>query len=465
MPDDFEYAMLRRPTVHLVAGMQASFEESQQGHFTVFEPGFRPRHRDWLLDDYVADAVGSAAGPVRAAQILTRPLQGYPRPQLVVTPVSAPRTFLAVPFDFRQVQGQVTTVSLPPALPMVLVQEAVLRAAPMPGDARFPGPLESVTDAAGRQHFDARPPIDRYEWLVPQFQEPALGFSELGGVIGEISSTSTTTLMLPQARRNRARSTSPSPDPAAGREPPTLLGVTPSAAECSGARGSADPYPQAHVHARQRAGSYLEPKSFYPPVLTCPRRPHSEALQTAGHMHIVPAWAAAVTAPPRRCTCMIGRASCRCVASLPGCSLSHYVLFDVQGHARIRRAVADWTLTEIIADVLTVLPDTVSVRVLARIFAGTACGCSWWRVRGTLQPEMGVLPVDLRPTGGMICTLLVPGGATQQVVVRQVVDSCRTPPVDLLIARGGVFARLPLVADDALHSPPLQSWLGPVAHP
>ena len=127
VPADFEYALLRRPTVHLVAELQALFEDSQQAQFTIFEPGLRPRqrrcHRDWLLDDFVADAVGSAAHPVRAVQLLFRPLQGYPRPQLVLTHVSAPRTFLAVPFDFRHVQGQVVTVHLPPAIPMVLVPE------------------------------------------------------------------------------------------------------------------------------------------------------------------------------------------------------------------------------------------------------------------------------------------------------------------------------------------------------
>eukprot|EP00439_Symbiodinium_sp_Y106_P000674 s1035_g1.t1 len=297
VPDDFEYAMLRRPTVHLVAELQALFEDSQQAQFTIFESGLRPRqrrcHRDWLLDDFVADAVGSAAHPVRAVQLLFRPLQGYPRPQLVLTHVSAPRTFLAVPFDFRHVQGQVVTVHLPPALPMVLVPETVLSETPTPGAARFPGPLTSVRDAAGIQHFDIRPHTDRYEWLVPQFQrldEP----DELGE---RLPSTVTTTMMLPSARRNRARSASPTPDPEAGRDPPTLLRTATGATDCSGARGSAGPYPQVPVQARQRAGTYLEPKSFFPQVLACPRRPPRDALRLAGSMHIVPAWAAAVIAP------------------------------------------------------------------------------------------------------------------------------------------------------------------------
>ena len=204
------------------------------------------------------------------------------------------------------------------------------------------------------------------------------------------------------------------------------------------------------MQARQRAGTYLEPKSFFPQVLACRRRPPRDTLRLAGSMHIVPAWAAAVIAPatPLHMHDWSGFLPVR--GTTPGCSLSHYVLFDVQGHVRIRRAVADWTLTEIIADVLSLLPDTVSIRVLARILPGLPALQLVARPRSA-PAEMGVLPVDLRPTGGMICTLLVPGGATQQDVVHKVVNECRTPPVDLSVARGGVFARLPLVADDADH--------------
>ena len=109
VPADFEYAMLRRPTVHLVAELRALFEDSQQAQFTIFEPGLRPRqrrcHRDWLLDDFVADAVGSATHPVRAVQLLFRPLQGYPRPQLVLTHVSAPQTFFSGAFRLPACAG------------------------------------------------------------------------------------------------------------------------------------------------------------------------------------------------------------------------------------------------------------------------------------------------------------------------------------------------------------------------
>ena len=110
--------------------------------------------------------------------------------------------------------------------------------------------------------------------------------------------------------------------------------------------------------------------SQFPQVLACPRRPDRHAVQHACQVHVTPDRAAHVMQPPTPLHMHAWTGFLPVVDTTPGCSLAHYTLFDVLGHARIRRAVADWTLSEVLADVLAILPDTVSVRVLTRVLPG-----------------------------------------------------------------------------------------------
>ncbi|CAE7463599.1 unnamed protein product [Symbiodinium sp. CCMP2592] len=133
VPEDFDYTLLRRPAALLVPELRALFDATQRGRYTVFEPGQRPRtrqcHVSWLLEDFVADAVGSSVQQPRSVQILQRPLAGLPGPHLVLTHLDAPWAFLAVPFDMRGSHGNVVTAHVPPAIPLELVPGYVAQGA------------------------------------------------------------------------------------------------------------------------------------------------------------------------------------------------------------------------------------------------------------------------------------------------------------------------------------------------
>ena len=452
LPEAFDYSVLRRPFAHLGSELQAVFGASNKGVFTVFEHGSKPRardcHRDWLIEDYVADAVGSASRPVRSVQILARPIEGMPRPQLVITHAEAPWQALAIPYDLRQTHGHVVTAHTPPAVSMAQLPEHIRSGAPLTAALDFAqGPLAFVTDATGRRHDFLAPPLDRFEWLLLHFVGPVCAAENAFAVdMHPASSTTTTTQMQPTTRRNRSRSVSASPEPRLSRDPPTLLGAE-GGGTCSGAGSSTDS-PAVDRSLPRRPGTYLEPRSQFPQVLACPRRPDRHAVQRACQVHVTPERAAHVLQPPTPLHMHAWTGFLPVVDTTPGCSLAHYTLFDVLGHARIRRAVADWTLSEVLADILAILPDTVSVRVLTHILPGLPPLQIVARPRHASDVQ-GVLPVDLRPTGGVICTLLADGGAEHTDMVQDVVARCRTPPVPLSAAEGGPFDRLPLVADDA----------------
>ena len=157
---------------------------------------------------------------MRSVQILARPIEGMPRPQLIITHAEAPWQALAIPFDLRQTHGHIVTAHTPPAVTMAQLPEHLRSGASLTAALDFAqGPPAFVTDATGRRHDFLAPPLDRFEWLLLHFVGPAV---TVGSVfvddLHQASSTTTTTQMQPTTRRNRSRSVSASPEPRSSRD-------------------------------------------------------------------------------------------------------------------------------------------------------------------------------------------------------------------------------------------------------
>ena len=120
----------------------------------------------------------------------------------------------------------------------------------------------------------------------------------------------------------------------------------------------------------------------------------------------------------------------------------HYALFDVVGHARIRRADSQWALPDVLADVLSILPDTVAVKLLTDRVPGLPALQVVARPRGAQAGESPV-PVDLRPSGGSICTLLFRAGQRKDDTLTDIAHRCHVLPEAVFTARGHSFERLP----------------------
>ena len=150
-----------------------SFDEvSQRGRYTVFEVGERPRSRPsfqaWVLADYIADAVAAARRPPRAAQVLTRPIHGYPIPQVVLTPRDADREHVALVCDWRGRGTGVATILCPPLVVLDDFERLVARDAPWPHapPVAHEAPV-ALQDAFERQFIQLLHPANQHEWVVP----------------------------------------------------------------------------------------------------------------------------------------------------------------------------------------------------------------------------------------------------------------------------------------------------------
>ncbi|CAE7821566.1 unnamed protein product [Symbiodinium sp. CCMP2592] len=180
-PPDLDGSALYFPLERIILELRPQIDPQGRGRYTVFEPGARPRVRscgaDWVLGDFAADAAGSALFPVRAIQFLTRPLHGFPIPQLVLSPTTAPALHYAVVFDLRHQGTDVITACIPPVLQLDALEPFVAAGAPIPAMLRFrQGTPQALLDSAGRRHAAITPPLAKYEWVVPQFgpQDPDL---------------------------------------------------------------------------------------------------------------------------------------------------------------------------------------------------------------------------------------------------------------------------------------------------
>ncbi|CAE7501382.1 unnamed protein product [Symbiodinium sp. KB8] len=167
---------------------------SQRGRFTVFEAGERPRSRPsfqaWVLEDYIADAVSAARRPPRAAQVLTKPIHGFPLPQIVLTPRDADREDVALVCDWRSKGSGVVTILCPPAIALADFEGLITRDAPRPHlPAIAEGALAALQDAFDRQFQALLQPANQHEWIVPV----------IAAGPDEASTTTTVTAKLPTA--------------------------------------------------------------------------------------------------------------------------------------------------------------------------------------------------------------------------------------------------------------------------
>ena len=167
---------------------------SQRGRFTMFEVGETPRSRPsfqaWVLEDYIADAVSAARRPPRAAQVLTRPIHGFPIPQIVLTPRDADRADVALVCDWRSKGSGVVTILCPPDAALADFESLVTRDAPRPHPPTVAeGALAALQDAFDRQFLALLQPANQHEWIVPV----------IAAGPDEASTTTTVTAKLPAA--------------------------------------------------------------------------------------------------------------------------------------------------------------------------------------------------------------------------------------------------------------------------
>ena len=171
-PPDLDGPALYYPLDRIVLELRMQPDDADRGHYTVFEPHqypkVRPGRRDWVLSDYAADAASASQVSIRSVLFITRPMRGYPIPQLVLTPTGAPVPWLAIPFDLRAMNHGVITACIPPVLELQELPAHIAAGAPVerpigPGLA-LPAPL---IDSMGGQHERISAPLARYEWLRP----------------------------------------------------------------------------------------------------------------------------------------------------------------------------------------------------------------------------------------------------------------------------------------------------------
>ncbi|CAE7633716.1 unnamed protein product [Symbiodinium sp. CCMP2456] len=177
LPSDLDGPALYLPMARMVATLRPEVDDSGRGRYTVFEPGQRPRVRtcgdDWRLSDFAADAAGSSTQTVRTLQFVTNPIGGLPRPQVTLTPASAPLQALAVPFDLRDLALNVVTAVITNQALMDDLPGLLAAGAPIPRLVTFPqGPPRAIRDSAGRRHAHFRVPLVDLEWAVVLFDEP-----------------------------------------------------------------------------------------------------------------------------------------------------------------------------------------------------------------------------------------------------------------------------------------------------
>ena len=100
-----------QPVAHFLWGEMA---QGQQGTYTVFD---RIRHVTVEkcqfqadLESIVALTIARAPFAVRSVQLLTAPLEGFPKPQIVIAEIARPRGELPIPWDLRPIGFQVRTI-------------------------------------------------------------------------------------------------------------------------------------------------------------------------------------------------------------------------------------------------------------------------------------------------------------------------------------------------------------------
>ncbi|CAE7826695.1 unnamed protein product, partial [Symbiodinium sp. CCMP2456] len=421
---------LNGPLMSVVLGRLAELEQPDfdpstlRGHYTVFEVSERPRtrasYRDWTLADYVADACVGARRVPRAVQVVSRPIHGYPVPQLVLTPRDAEAGHQALLCDWRGRGHGVVTVLCPPSVDVGRFEELIERDLPFPG--RFvPAavPVVMIQDAFSRQHLRVATPVCQYDWVVPvldiQEQEPDTGATSSDPVA---STTQTVTCKLPF--EDIAMAPEGTAKQVAARRPSTHSGS-----------GPAVPHVQYRpLELVQNLGSQPLAASFLFPDLA---GAGGSGLAVGTHYFAVIAWD-------------------RPVGVLP--------------------AAADWSLASFFQAAETWLGHAPRIALLLTHSVPNLPAPQFVLTDYDVPASAEVVPLDLRPWGGDVVPLVaVPGSAVGDVLNHLP----GLPPVlgqvplhhDLFLqdARGGLHAHIPEDLSDVQWFRVCRAVVGPDASP
>ena len=153
--------------------------------FAVFDPVFHSRARrrgpDWSIMDCAADAVSATPTRIRAIQIILRPMEGLPVPQITLCPAQTQRPHFVVPVDLRPVGFGICTTAAAPgdALPEIF---AKVRAAACAQSLSLDLAMRLLRAAGGQQVDVLHEPLSQYEWLrvEPVAHEGAAGDAARG---------------------------------------------------------------------------------------------------------------------------------------------------------------------------------------------------------------------------------------------------------------------------------------------
>ncbi|CAE7908100.1 impdh [Symbiodinium microadriaticum] len=326
---------------------------------------------EWSLLDYITAAVRSVPYRVRLVWYIVHPIQGLPSPQIVVTAQDAPAGSRALPVDLRELGGMLHTIELGPG-PIRPVWEKLRDKGVDPGGRLEQAWLDDLCefrDEQGQRVVDIPAEGTSPEWIVLSLTDPSAPVRILVDYVGGAGPVLRVPPPVPPPR-------GPSDTPASTSCTTTAVAVQPVAHHC------------------QAVG------------------PDETAVLPED-----------LAGPAERLICM---------GSVPGLRYllrervplqRHYTLFERAGNLHIRPLRPDWSLQDLVQDVMLVVPMLRSIQVLHSpldrlpILQVVATEMGW-------PADSMAVPFDLRGAGLQICTLVLGPGLTQRILHEAVWAEC-----------------------------------------
>ncbi|OLP84254.1 hypothetical protein AK812_SmicGene34892 [Symbiodinium microadriaticum] len=349
--------------------------EHDRRRFTVFDCRLdlmsRASDPAWSLLDYVTAAVRSVPYRVRLIWYIVRPIPDLPTPQFSVTAQDAPGGTRAIPVDLRGLGGMLHTIEVGPGPLRPLWVE--LRAKGVdPGSRLEQAWLDDLCefrDEQGRRVDTITADDTSPEWLVLSQTDPLAPVHIEVDYVGGAG---------PVLRV-------PPPVP-----PPRGPCSTPASTTCTTTAVAVQPV----THHCQAV--CLDEIAVLPEDLASP----AERLLSMG---AVPGlrYLLRERVPLQR----------------------HYTLFERAGNLHIRPLRPEWSLLDLVQDVMLVVPMLRSIQVLHSpldrlpVLQVAATELGW-------PADSLAIPFDLRGAGLQICTLVVGPGLTQRILHEAVWTEC-----------------------------------------
>ena len=349
--------------------------EHDRRRFTVFDCRLdlmsRASDPEWSLLDYVTAAVRSVPYRVRLIWYIVRPIPDLPTPQFSVTAQDAPGGTRAIPVDLRGLGGMLHTIEVGPGPLRPLWAE--LRAKGVdPGSRLEQAWLDDLCefrDEQGRRVDTITADGTSPEWLVLSLTDPLAPVHIEVDYVGGAG---------PVLRV-------PPPVP-----PPRGPCSTPASTTCTTTAVAVQPV----THHCQAV--CLDEIAVLPEDLASP----AERLLSMG---AVPGlrYLLRERVPLQR----------------------HYTLFERAGNLHIRPLRPEWSLLDLVQDVMLVVPMLRSIQVLHSpldrlpVLQVAATELGW-------PADSLAIPFDLRGAGLQICTLVVGPGLTQRILHEAVWTEC-----------------------------------------